>query len=183
MWVKPMSTTTQQIDTRLFGKEVSLSLDGPWSAYWLVFIRVMLGWWFLGSGISKVVEYGVFYDSYGYLMFGTEGTIVYPVTSWFAENAVWLPDLLVPWGQIAIGLGLIFGVMVRLASANMIFLLTFFYLGGAGWANGFITGELLGIMLVITVIIYGAGRVWGLDAYLEETEFVQKRPRLKYLMG
>ena len=177
------TATTQQLETRLFGKEVVTGLNGPWAAYWLVMVRVLLGWWFLGSGLSKVVEHGIFYDSYGWLMFGTEGTIVYPVTSWVAENAVWLPDLLVPWGQVAIGLGLIFGVMTRLASANMILLLTFFYLGGAGWANGFITGELLGILLAITVIIFGAGRVWGLDAFLEKTELVRNRPRLKYLMG
>ncbi|MFW6448019.1 MAG: DoxX family membrane protein [Halobacteriota archaeon] len=160
-----------------------LGLDGPWTGYWLVFIRLMMGWWFLGAGLSKVVEYGLFYDTHGYLMFGTEGSVLYPVTSWFAENAVWLPDLLVPWGQVAIGLGLILGILTRLAAANGAFLMTFFYLGGMGWENGFMTGELAGILLFITIIVFGAGRVWGGDAYLENTRFVRDHPKLRYLMG
>lgn len=178
-----MSTTTQTIESRLFGRNVTLGLDGPWTGYWLVFLRLMMGWWFLGAGLGKVVEHGLFYDTYGYLMFGTEGSIVYPVTSWFAENAVWLPDLLVPWGQIAIGLGLILGILTRLAAANGVFLMTFFYLGGAGWENGFMNGEMAGILLFITIIVFGAGRVWGGDAYLESTAFVQNRPKLRYILG
>lgn len=178
-----MSTKTQSIEARLFGKEAILDLDGPWTGYWLVFIRLMMGWWFLASGLSKIMEYGVFYDSYGYLMFATEGSVIYPVTSWFAENAVWLPDLLVPWGQFAIGLGLIFGVLTRLAAANGAFLMAFFYLGGQGWENGFMTGEMAGILLFLTIIVFGAGRVWGLGSYLENTKLVQKYPKLRYLLG
>lgn len=178
-----MSTNTQSIQSRLFGRNVTLDLNGSWSGYWLVFIRMMMGWWFLGAGLDKVITEGLFYDTYGYLMFGTEGTIVYPVTSWFAENAVWLPDLLVPWGQIAIGLGLIFGVLTRLAAVNGVFLMTFFYLGGAGWAHGFMNGEMAGILLFITIIVFGAGRVWGGDAILESTEYVKKHPKLRYILG
>lgn len=178
-----MSTNTQSIQSRLFGRNVTLDLNGSWSGYWLVFIRMMMGWWFLGAGLGKVVEHGLFYDTHGYLMFATEGSVLYPITSWFAENAVWLPDLLVPWGQIAIGLGLIFGVLTRLAAVNGVFLMTFFYLGGQGWTNGFMTGELAGILLFITIIIFGAGRVWGLGSYLENTNLVKKYPKLRYLMG
>lgn len=178
-----MSTDVQTIDTRLFGQEVSLSLNGSWAGYWLVFLRLIMGWWFLGAGLDKVMEHGLFYDTYGYLMFGTEGSIMYPVTSWFAENAVWLPDLLVPWGQIAIGIGLILGLLTRLAAANGVFLISFFYFGGMGWEHGFVNGELVGMLLFITIIIFGAGRIWGLDGHVERMKFVRERPKLRYLLG
>lgn len=178
-----MAYQPHEIRTRLFGRPVSLELDGPWTGYWMVFLRLVMGWWFLGAGLSKVVEYGVLYDAHGWLVFGTEGTIIHPITAWFAANAVWIPNLLVPWGQIAIGLGLIVGCLTRLAAANGAFLMSFFYLGGAGWENGFVNGELAGLLLFVTIIVFGAGRVWGVDAYLEKTAAVRRRPWLRYLLG
>lgn len=178
-----MSTQSTQIDTRLFGRNVAYEIDGPWASYWLVLLRVIAGWWLLGAGLSKVVEQGLVYDTQGWLLYGTEGTIIYPITEWFAMNAVIVPNVMVPWGQIAIGLGLILGCLTRLAAANGAILLFFFYFGGAGWTHGFVTGELLGILVYLTIIIYGAGRVWGIDAVLERTRFVRNRPWMRYLMG
>ena len=63
------------------------------------------------------------------------------------------------------------------------FLMAFFYFGNAGWAHGFVNGDLMGLLLFVTMIVQGAGRVMGLDAYLEETDFVRNHPRLKYLLG
>lgn len=178
-----MTNDIETIETALFGREVSFEFDAPWATYWLVLVRLVMGWWFLGAGLSKVVEYGVLYDAEGWLLYGTEGTIVHGFTSWFAVNAVWLPNLLVPWGQIAIGLGLMLGVLTRLAAFNGALLMLFFYLGGAGWENGFVTGELLGLLLYGVIIAVGAGRAFGVDGVLEQTEYVRQRPWLRYLMG
>ncbi len=172
-----------RLDTRLFGREVSYGLDGPWASYWLVFLRLITGWWFLSAGLGKIVEYGLLYDAEGWLLHATEGSIVYPVTEWFALNAVIIPNFMVPWGQLAIGLGLIFGCLTRLAAANGAILMFFFYFGGTGWENGFVNGDLLGLLLFLTIIVFAAGRVWGIDAYLEQTDAVEKRPWLRYLMG
>lgn len=178
-----MTHDTKRIDTALFGRPVSFELDGPWTSYWMVFLRLIMGWWFFAAGLGKILEYGVFYDAHGWMMFATEGTIIYPITAWFAANAVWLPNLMIPWGQLAIGLGLLLGCLTRLAAANGALLMTFFYLGNADWGNGFVNGDLFGLLLFLTLIIVGAGRVFGIDAYLEQTELVQKNKWLRYLMG
>lgn len=178
-----MTHDIQTVRTALFGRKVSFDLDAPWTSYWMLFLRLIMGWWFLASGLSKVVEYGVFYDAHGWMMFATEGTIVYPITAWFAANAVWLPNVLIPWGQLAIGLGLLVGCLTRLAAANGALLMVFFYFGNADWENGFVNGDLFGLLLFLTLIVFGAGRVFGLDAHLEDTEIVQNNEWLRYLMG
>lgn len=178
-----MSTVDQQTTATLFGQEVSYGANDQWSSYWLLLLRLVMGLWFLNSGLGKIVEYGVFYDAHGWMMFATEGTIIYPVTAWFAANAVWLPNLMIPWGQTAIGLGLLVGCMTRLAAASGAFLMVFFYFGNAGWENGFVNGDLFGLLLFLTLIVFAAGRIWGLDAYLEETAFVKNRPKLRYILG
>ena len=142
-----------------------------------------MGWWFFSAGLSKIVEYGVFYDAHGWMMFATEGTIVHPITAWFAANAVFLPNLMIPWGQLAIGLGLLVGCLTRLAAASGAFLMVFFYFGNADWGNGFVNGDLLGLLLFLTIIVFAAGRIWGIDAYLERTEFVKNRPKLRFILG
>lgn len=178
-----MTYDTQPVRTELFGRSVAFELDKPWTSYWMVFLRLIVGWWFLGAGLSKIVENGVFYDAHGWMMYAAEGTLIYPITSWFAANAVWLPNLMIPWGELAIGLGLIVGCLTRLAAANGAILMFFFYFGNADWGHGFVNGDLMGLLLFLTLIVFGAGRVFGIDAYLEGTDFVQNRKWLRYLMG
>jgi thiosulfate dehydrogenase [quinone] large subunit len=144
---------------------------------------VIAGWWFLNAGLDKVLAEGVTYDTTGWLEMGTQGSVLHPMFEWFALNAAFVPNLLVPWGQIAIGLGLILGILTRLAAANGMLLATFFYLGNAGWGHGFVTSELFGVMIFGTILVIGAGRVYGGDAYLENLELVEQHPRLRYLMG
>jgi thiosulfate dehydrogenase [quinone] large subunit len=61
--------------------------------------------------------------------------------------------------------------------------MVFFYLGNASWAHGLVNGDLMGLLLFVTLGVLGAGRVLGLDAYLEDVEFVQQNRALKYLLG
>ena len=178
-----MSTQSTRFETRLFGREVSYGLSGPWASYWLVFLRLIMGWWFLAAGLGKILEHGVLYDAEGWMLHATDGTIIFPITEWVAMNAVVVPNLLIPWGQLAIGLGLMLGCLTRLAAANGALLMAFFYFGNAGWENGFVNGDLMGLLLFLTIIVFAAGRVWGIDASLEDTDFVRKRPWLRYLMG
>lgn len=177
-----MSYDVQRIRTDLFGRDVSLALSAPWTSYWLVFLRVITGWWLLHAGLGKVLENGLFYDTTGWVM-AQQDAITYPLMSWFATNAAWLPNLLVPWGQIAIGLGLILGCLTRLAAANGAILMFFFYFGNADWTNGFVNGDLLGLLMFLTVLLFGAGRVWGIDAYLERTDTVRNNKWMRLLLG
>lgn len=154
--------------------------SGAWTAYWLAFLRVVTGWWFLHAGLTKFEFIG---GSFGYMWFLQSDSIVHPVTSWFAANASWIVEFGVPLGETLIGLGLIFGVLTRLAAFFGAFLMLFFFSVNQGWAHGLVNSDLMGFMLFATVIVFGAGRHYGLDPILERTEFVKNHPTLRYLMG
>jgi len=41
----------------------------------------------------------------------------------------------------------------------------------------------MGLLLFAIVGIFAAGRVVGVDGFIEDTEFVSQRPWLRYLLG
>jgi len=57
------------------------------------------------------------------------------------------------------------------------------YLGNADWTQGYVNGDLMGLLLFAIVGVFAAGRVLGVDAVTEETAIVQQRPWLRYLLG
>ncbi|MEF8828776.1 MAG: quinol oxidase, partial [Haloarcula sp.] len=78
------------------------------------------------------------------------------------------------------------GALTRTAAFFGAFMMVFFYFinGETGaWSHGVVTGELLGILIFGMIATLGAGRVLGIDAYLQHTEFVKNHPRLQYLIG
>jgi thiosulfate dehydrogenase [quinone] large subunit len=46
---------TSSISTELFGQNVSVELSAPWSAYWLLVLRLLTGWWIFHAGLDKLV--------------------------------------------------------------------------------------------------------------------------------
>jgi thiosulfate dehydrogenase [quinone] large subunit len=90
---------------------------------------------------------------------------------------------MVPLGETLIGLGLLFGVLVRLASVFGAFFMTLFWVGNASFGHGLVNGDLMGLLLFGTMIVFATGRYYGLDAIIERTKFVKNRPRLRYLLG
>ncbi len=171
---------THEMQTNVLGDEVTVEFSGPWTGYWIAFLRLIAGWWFLHAGLDKIV--GGF-DASGWLIFATKGSIVAPITVWFGNNAPELVSYAVMYGEFLIGLGLIFGALTRLAAFFGAFLMSFFYFGNAAWAHGFVNGDLLGLLLFATIIVFGAGRVWGLDEFLERTSIVQNNRWMRYLLG
>lgn len=174
-----MSTETE---TRLFGNDVSLAFSWPWAAYWLAFLRVLVGTMFLHAGMDKFLADQPF-DAGWWLTGSASEGILAPVMIWFGQNAPGVVNVMIPLGELLIGIGLIVGGLTRLASFFGAILMFFFYFGNADWEHGFVNGDLLTLVLFITLLVFGAGRVWGLDAYLERTEFVSEHHRLRYFLG
>ena len=114
---------------------------------------------------------------------GMTGTALGPLPVWMGENLGWFIQAMVPLGETLIGLGLLFGVLVRLASFFGVFFMTLFWVGNAGFAHGVVNSDLMGLLLFATMMVFAAGRYYGLDAIIERTNFVKQRPRLKYLLG
>lgn len=170
------------IETRLFGEDASLSLSWPWAAYWIAFLRVLVGTLFLHAGMDKFLADQPF-DAGWWLTGPASEGILGPVMVWFGQNAPWIVNVMIPLGELLIGLGLIVGALTRLASFFGAVLMFFFYFGNAEWEHGFVNGDLLTLVLFITLIVFGAGRIWGFDAYLERTATVRENPWLRYFLG
>lgn len=157
---------------------------GDWQRYWVGFLRVLVGWWFLESGLRQSV---ILFNAEGWLTTGTANAPFWArgVFIWVASS----PDLLalvnlaIPLVEAMIGLALIIGLLTKLSAFGGASLMFFFYFGNAGWLNGFVNADLMGLVLFLTIIVFDAGRVWGLDRYIEATAFVDSHPRLRYILG
>jgi thiosulfate dehydrogenase [quinone] large subunit len=179
--------TTDRVETvqaSLLGRDVSYEVSGVWLSYWLLLMRLVVGWWLLHSGLDKFANWP--FDA-AWFIASSEGTSLGPVVTLFESGiALDFVNIMIPLGQTMIGLGLILGCLTRLASFFGAFLMMFFYfINGetGGWSHGVITGDLLGLLIFAMIATLGAGRVLGIDAYLAKTEFFQNHPRLQYLIG
>ncbi len=145
-------------------------------------MRLVFGWIFVWSGFDKLIRG---FDSSGFLVNATQG----PLHSWFVSlggntAATDVINPLVVWGQILIGLALIFGVGTRFAlfwAAAMVFM---FYLAQFPPANNpFMDDHLVYIVMFGLLGALGAGRILGVDAIIERLPWVRKMPVLGVLLG
>lgn len=169
-----------KVHTSVLGTDVDFVLSGPWTDYWIATLRLITGWWLFHAGLGKFVTDGGF-DAGWWL--AQEGTVVAPITNWFGANAPGVVNVMIPLGELLIGLGLLVGAFTRLAAFFGAFLMTFLYLGNADWSHGFVNGDLMGVLLFGTVLVFGAGRVWGIDRHLEQLAVVKNNRWLRYVLG
>ena len=161
------------------------------SAWFVLALRLMIGYAFLYSGFTKLTAAEPF-DAGGYLthVAAANGNPLAGVfawmgsTPWFVEFA----NVAVPWGEVLIGLGLIVGALVRLAAFFGALMMLMFYFGNWDMAHGFINGDFAYMLVFLAVAAFGAGRILGLDALIEQyeidgTPLVEKYPRLEYVLG
>ncbi|MFC6718027.1 DoxX family protein [Natrialbaceae archaeon GCM10025810] len=177
-----MSTTQPTVDW--LGERHEFEYADSVAGYVTVLVRLIVGYWFLHAGWGKFAFVaGEPFDASGYLA-NAESPI-----AWLFQLVVETPWLLeftnatIPLGEFLIGLGLVLGALVRLAAFFGGVLMVLFYLGNADWTNGYVNGDLLGLLMFVILGVFAAGRILGVDAYLEATEFVRKRPWLRYLLG
>ncbi|MFB6232710.1 MAG: DoxX family protein [Haloarculaceae archaeon] len=176
--------TTNQTTPTDFGLRRQFNDLGTGAGYTLLLVRLVTGYWFLHSGWTKFAFVaGEPFSAAGYLanaqspiawLFG-----IVAETPWLLE----FTNFMIPIGEFLIGLGLIVGALTRLAAFFGVVLMTLFYLGNASWAHGYVNGDLLGLLMFVIIGVLAAGRIAGVDAILEETDIVDQRPWLRYLLG
>lgn len=170
-----------EVRTTVLGDDVSLSFDGPWAGYTLAMVRILVGYWMLHAGLTKLM-FG--FGAEGYLKYASAGAITEPILQAFASGAgLAFVNFMIPVGEFLIGLGLMLGALVRLASFFGGVLMFFFYFTNHGWTHGLTNGELWGILLFIMLAVFGAGRVWGLDRWIESMDWAQDNRWARYLLG
>jgi thiosulfate dehydrogenase [quinone] large subunit len=145
-------------------------------------LRLTMGWIFIYSGIDKLVTN---FSAAGFLVHSTQG----PLGGWFQDlgtnqAALDIINPLVIWGQILIGITLTFGIFTRgglFWGAVMVFL---FYLSQFPPAtNPFMDEHLVYIVVFALLGALGAGRIFGLDAWVERLPWVRKSRLITLVLG
>lgn len=97
-------------------------------------------------------------------------------------------NVAVPWSELLIGLGLLVGGLTRLAAFWDAFMMLMFYLGNWSVSHGYINGDFAYMLTFLAVAAFGAGRILGVDQYIEQYEvdgrpLVERYPWTRYLLG
>ena len=87
-----------------------------------------------------------------------------------------------------IGLGLLVGFLTRLAAFWGAFMMLLFYFGNWEVAHGVINSDFAYMLVFLSVAAFGAGRILGLDAIIEQHEIdgqplIERYPKLDYILG
>ncbi len=186
----------QILDTAILGRPVSFSYSETWVGWSIFGLRLVMGYVILSSGLGKLADGGWSDPGHWSADFFLRNVVdeANPVRGMFllfAEHT-WLVDPMVMWGQIVVGLALLLGVFVRLAClAGALQMLLFW---AAAWEGGLLAGlpvahgYVIDSSFVYALVLFGlgawgAGRILGVDAYLEETAFVENNPWARYVLG
>lgn len=189
-----MATTHPTSETNTFESTIGgLTVRGrahSLSAWFVLSLRLMMGFAFLYAGLDKLLA-GEF-SAYGYLANAVpaNGGPFVDQFLWMAGSPAILAvvDVAVPFGQLAIGLSLIVGAFVRLAAFFGALMMATFYVANWDVAHGFINGDFAYMLVFLAVAAFGAGRILGLDVYIESYEIdgeplIEKYPKLDYILG
>jgi thiosulfate dehydrogenase [quinone] large subunit len=144
--------------------------------------RLVMGFFLIWSGFDKLITD---FSAGGFLANASKG----PLKDIFVDmgtnqTAVDVIDPLVIWGQILIGFSLILGLFTRVGAFFGALMMLMFYLAEL-WPehHPFIDDRFIYIGILALLGALGAGRIVGIDSYIEQTETVKKMPWLKYLLG
>lgn len=181
--------TQRELQADLFGQTVRFEYSEKAIAYSIVLMRVVMGWVLFQGGITKVIDPG--WTAAGYLQNGIpEGNPFMGMWASMAGNP--LIDFLNMWGLTLTGLGLILGALVRWNAFWGALIMLFYWAsslsGGLAQGLPIAHGWVIDDHLVYAALLFGlgaigAGRILGVDAYLEKTNFVQNNRWLTYILG
>jgi thiosulfate dehydrogenase [quinone] large subunit len=170
---------------------VNFTYSGSWLAYSILTLRLGMGWVLFQGGIVKILD--PTWSAEGFLLNAIpEGNPFGGLWVALATEWLWLIDPLNAWGLTLTGLALLLGVLVRWAAFWAAVMMLFYWaaaltgglLAGLPVAHGwFVDDHLVYALLLFGLGAWGAGRILGLDAYIERMSFVQRYPALKYVLG
>ena len=120
----------------------------------------------------------------GFLQFGTVGSLGWPfVSGEVADGTVFNPtqafwvgmaanatsmsviNVLVPFGQLGIGIGLILGLLTRFSAAMGTLMMLFFFVAAWDFEFGIVNQHLTYALVTAFLGLIGAGNYYGLDRW------------------
>ncbi|MCG8450380.1 MAG: DoxX family protein [Pirellulales bacterium] len=181
--------TTRTLSADLFGRKVEFEYSERGIGYAITIARVAMGWIFTQAGLDKILDPE--WTAAGFLQFAIpEGN---PFASlWAGMVGSPLVDNLVQWGLFLIGVSLILGFFVRWAALWGAVMMVLFWMaslqGGLGQFLPLEHGWVIDDHLIYAALLYflgavGAGRILGLDAVIERSDFVKNNSWVKFFTG
>ena len=179
----------QELEVELFGRKGSMNYSESWLGYSILGLRFLLAWVFIQAGVEKILAGS--WSSAGYLGGVAEANPFYSLFQFFAAYPG-IIDPMVMYGQVLIGLALLLGAAFRFSAAMGGLMMTFFWLSsfqggfmaGLPIQHGYVVTEtLVYAVLLFGLGAWGAGRLLGVDSYLEKQEFIENNEWLKYFLA
>jgi len=150
-------------------------------------LRIGVGIIFLWAGLEKLMAPEPF-SAAGFLQFGTAGSLGWPfVTGEVVEGTIFNPtqafwaglaandasmsviNILVPFGQVGIGIGLILGLLTRFSAAMGTLMMLFFFVAAWDFEFGIVNQHLTYALVTAFLGLIGAGNFYGLDGMFGES--------------
>ena len=143
--------------------------------FWLVGLRMLIGWHFLYEGVVKVINPK--WTALGYLM-DSQGWFASMFHSMTANQTVLdCVNFMNEWGLVLIGLGLITGCLTRIASIGGIILLSFYFLSHPPYIGTdymlpsegsylWVDKNLIEIAAIALLYVFPTSHIIGLDRYI-----------------
>ena len=174
---------TRQLESQVFGWDVTFEYSETWVGYSLFSLRVIMGWTFFYAGITKVVDPN--WSVRGFLLYGIKDSNPFTdLWTTMANDWAWLLTPLNQVGLTLIGVGLILGILVRFSAFWGAVMMLFYWVAHYPFDNSFLIDyHMVYVFLLFGLGAFGAGRILGLDRRIEEMEFVKKRPWLTLFLG
>jgi thiosulfate dehydrogenase (quinone) large subunit len=85
------------------------------------------------------------------------------------------------WGEIAIGIALVMGIMIRFTSFWGVIMMLLYYLTSLPPATGWITQQVIFIMIFIMFMVTGVGYLVGIDSFARK--FDTNKHLIRFLLG
>lgn len=187
---------SRTLDTEILGNRVRFDYSEHWVGYSLFLLRVVMGWTLFQGGVTKLVTYLDGNPENNWTAAGYLQNAVPPGNPftglWTAFAGSPLIDALNMWGLTLTGLALILGAFVRWSAFWGAVMMLFYWaaalegglLAGLPLAHGWVVDDhIVYAVLLFGLGAFGAGRIFGLDAYLEDTDVVRQNPWLRYFLG
>ncbi len=180
--LKEQPVVTENVSRlRLFGRTFTFQYHDVLIPFTLL-LRVAMAWVFLWAGIEKLLEG---FSAAGFLVNGTSGPLKdFWVSLGQSSTAVAIINPLVIVSQILIGVALLLGLFTRLAFLGAAAQMFLFYLAQyPPEFNPFLDYFIVYILVFALLGALGAGRILGLDRYIERWPWVRRSRWPRYLLG
>ena len=175
-----------QIDITLFGRETSFRYSTYWLGYALIALRLVMGYSLFSAGLRHLSAGQAFVGQTRGLMIGATQNPANPFGFLF-EPLVQFAGILAPinaWALLLCGLGVMLGAFMRLSALGGGMLMLTYWLALYPPENSiFLNDRFVYMLLFFGLGAAGAGRILGVDEYLENLSIVKNNPWLKYLLG